>query len=127
MMVLENQIFHYSSSTLCSITRNFAIDQNGILAISCSYNNIIYLYTSNGTYTGQSWQSPVYYPNSINFDSNGNLVISNYYGLYIFNSDPFIQTIDNSSTFTSCDYCFNKSEVVLFYLTETINLLFLKI
>ncbi len=127
MMVLKNQIFHHSFSTFCYNIRNFAIDQNGILAICCSYNNIIYLYTSNGTYTGQSWQSPVNYHNSINFDSNGNLVISNYYGLYIFKSDPFIQTIDNSSTFTSCDFCFNKSEVVLFYLTQTINLFFLKI
>ncbi len=126
IMVLENQIFNHSFSTYCYYIRNFAIDQNGILAISCSYNNIIYLYTSNGTYTGQSWQSPVYYPNSINFDSNGNLVISNYYGLYIFKSDPFIQTIENSSTFTSCDFCFNKSEVVLFYLTQAINLFFFK-
>jgi hypothetical protein len=127
MMVLENQIFHHSFSTFCDSIRNFAIDQNGILAISCSYNNIFYLYNNNGSFKGQSWQSPVYYPNSINFDSNGNLVISNYYGLYIFNSDPFIQTIDNSSTFTSCDFCFNKSEVVLFYLTQAINLFFLKI
>jgi hypothetical protein len=52
MMVLENQILNHSFSTLCIYIQNFAIDQNGILAISCSCNNIIYLYTSNGTYTG---------------------------------------------------------------------------
>ena len=47
IMVLENQIFHHSFSTLCSYIRNFAIDQNGILAISCD-TGIIYLYTANG-------------------------------------------------------------------------------
>jgi hypothetical protein len=107
MMVLENQIFHHSFSTLCSIIQNFAIDQKGILAISC-YTGIIYLYTANGTYTGQSWQSPANSLESINFDSNGNLVISNYYGLYIFNSETLIQTIENSTTFTTCDYCLIK-------------------
>jgi hypothetical protein len=126
IMVLENQIFNHSFSTYCYYIRNFEIDQNGILAISC-HTGVIYLYTRNGTYTGQSWQSPIYYPSSISFDSNGNPVISDDHGLYIFNSDPFIQTIDYSSTFTSSDYCFNKSEVVLFYLTQTINLFFLKI
>ncbi len=107
MMVLENQIFHHSFSTLCSYIRNFAIDQNGILAISC-LNGLIYLYNINGTYTGQSWQSPIYNLNSIKFDNNGNLVISNQYGLYIFNSEPLNQTIENSTTFLSCDYCLIK-------------------
>jgi hypothetical protein len=114
MMVLENQIFHHSFSTLCSSIRNFAIDQNGILAISCSNSywfdlfGLIYLYNINGTYTGQSWPSPIYSLNSIKFDNNGNLVISNQYGLYIFNSEPRIQTNENSTSFTTCDYCVIK-------------------
>jgi ligand-binding sensor domain-containing protein len=107
MMVLKNQIFHHSFSTLCVDIKNFAIDQNGILAISCS-NGLIYLYNNNGSYKGQSWQSPVYNLLSIGFDSNGNLVISNYYGLYIFNSEPLIQTVENSTTFTTCDFCLIK-------------------
>jgi hypothetical protein len=114
MMVLENQIFHHSFPTLCSYIRNFAIDQNGILAITC-HTGVIHLYTTNGTYTGQSWQSPVFYPESINFDISGNLVISNYYGLYIFNSEPLIQTVENSNSFTTCDHCLYESKVVLFY------------
>jgi hypothetical protein len=107
MMVLENQIYHHSFSTLCTV-QNFAIDQNGILAISCSYDNIIYLYSTKGAYTGQTWPSPVNNLNSIRFDNNGNLVISNYYGLYIFNSEPRFQTIENSTSFTTCDYCVIK-------------------
>ncbi len=118
MMVLENQIFHHSFSTLCYYIQNFAIDQNGILAISC-YTGAIYLYITNGTYTGQSWQSPIYNLMSISFDINGNLVISNYYGLYIFNSEPLIRTIENSTTFNTCDFCLMKGK--LFYSLNLIH------
>ena len=51
VMVFENQIFNHSFSTFCDSIRNFAIDQNGILAISCS-NGLIYLYNNNGSYKG---------------------------------------------------------------------------
>ena len=93
MMVLVNQIFRFSFSTFCSIIRTFTIDQNGVLAIYCE-TGIIYLYNSNGTYTVQSLQSPIYYPISINFDSSGNLVISNYHGLYIFSSLIIAQSVN---------------------------------
>ncbi len=126
-MVLENQTYHHSFSTLCSIIQNFAIDKNGILAISCD-TGIIYLYNTNGTYTGQSWQSPANSLESINFDSNGNLVISNLYGLYIFNSEPLVQIIENSTTFTTCDYCLNKGYkfFYFYFLNLILRNLFLK-
>ena len=109
MMVLENQIFRFSFPTLCTSIKTFAIDQNGILAINC-YSSIIYLYQSNGTYTNQSCQIPIANPLSINFDSMGNLIVSNSYGLYIFNSLPVIQPVVNPRIFTICDYCLVKGD-----------------
>ena len=99
IMVLKNKIFDHSFSTLCTQIKTFAIDKNEIFAVNCyagviaNSNNIIYLYNSNGTYTGQSWRNPVIYSKSISFDGIGNLVISNYYGLYIFNQLPMIKTL----------------------------------
>jgi hypothetical protein len=86
VMVLENQIFNHSFSTLCSIIRNFAIDQNGILAISCD-TGIIYLYTANGfikyhfmrvNYMNKSISTHAY-PKFITFDSNYRFLITSYY------------------------------------------------
>ena len=109
MMLLQNQTYLHSFKTLCSQIRTFSIDQNGVLAINC-YDNYIYLYNSTGNYTGQSWNSPTYNPFSISFDAIGNLIISNYYGLYIFNS--LVQMPVNSNTFTTCDYCIIKGKVL---------------
>ena len=115
IMVLQNQTFDHSFSTLCSYIQTFAVDKNGILAINCY--SIIYLYNVNGTYTGQSWQSPISYSMSINFDINGDLIISNYYGLYVFSA--LVQTSVNSSSFssfTTSDSCLIKGLFLIKFL-----------
>jgi hypothetical protein len=59
-MVLKNEIVALIFSTVCTTIQALEIDQSGIMALNCYIwpSSIIYLYDSNGTFTGQTWVSP---------------------------------------------------------------------
>ncbi len=113
IMILDNEVYNRSFQTLCSTIKTFAIDQNGVIAVNCYDTiNYIYLYNSNGSYTGQSWLSPIPNVNSISLDNFGHLIITSEYGLYIFSTTTSIFTTKNYSTTYSC---FKNSIINNFY------------
>ena len=57
-----------------NIIRSILFDQFGYFASTCEDSNKLYLYTSNGTYTGKSLETP-FYAEFIQFDSVGRFVL----------------------------------------------------
>ncbi len=73
--VIENNLVVKNITTLCPgwIT-SILIDANELMAVLCLNQNKLYLYSTNGSYTGKSMttsSSPQY----INFDLNGHFII----------------------------------------------------
>ena len=123
IMVLHNEIFKSSISTVCSDITALAIDQFGIIAISCFSGSVCYIYLYSAkttTFTGQSWQSPLIYVTNIGFDGIGNLIISTYYGLHFFTKSTItIQTPSNNNySHTLCDFCILKGKVSYFLINK---------
>lgn len=113
VIVLKNENLYYTFNTLCASIRTLAIDQYGIIALNCygKPNNTIYLYTINGSFTGQSWQAPVLQATQINFDNYGNLVVSAYNTIYVFSSSPVVTNETSAiryNNFCVLDSCLKK-------------------
>jgi hypothetical protein len=74
--VLENNLVVKTITTLCTGTiTSIVIDINELMAALCYSNNMLYLYTTNGSYTGKNMTTP---SNSrfMNYDLNGHLIIA---------------------------------------------------
>ncbi len=74
--VLENNLVVKSITTLCPgrIT-SIVIDSNELMAVLCNFNSMLYLYTTNGSYTGKNMTTPLG-PKFINYDLNGHFIIA---------------------------------------------------
>jgi hypothetical protein len=74
--VLENNLVVKSITTLCNgwIT-SIVIDANELMGVLCYSNNMLYLYTTNGSYTGKSMTTPSN-PRFMNYDLNGHFIIA---------------------------------------------------
>ena len=81
--VLQNETLSYTFQTLCTSITRLKIDQFGYIAVLCS-TNTIYLYYTNGVYTGTAWTSPFSSTVDIGFDASGNLVIAANNGLFLY-------------------------------------------
>jgi hypothetical protein len=73
--VLENNLVVKTITTLCPgwIT-SIIIDTNELMAVLCLSNSMLYLYTTNGSYTGIKMATPNS-PNYMNYDLNGHFII----------------------------------------------------
>ena len=66
-----------------SLVGSLIFDKNGYLAVTSSSLNAIYIYNSNGTYTGKSMKT-AQYPYYTSFDSKGHLVIMSLFQISIY-------------------------------------------
>ena len=60
-------------------------DSNGYMATSCYDSYKLYLFSSNGSFTGQSITSSFYYPRYIGFDSKGRFIQMSMQQISIYN------------------------------------------
>jgi hypothetical protein len=73
--VLENNFVVKNITTLCTRTiTSIVIDANELMAVLCS-NNMLYLYTTNGSFTGKNMTTSTY-PRFMNYDLNGQFIIA---------------------------------------------------
>ncbi len=74
--VLENSMVFKNITTLCNgYISSIVIDANELMAVLCYSNNMLYLYTTNGSYTGKSMTTPSG-PRFMNYDLNGDFIIA---------------------------------------------------
>jgi hypothetical protein len=55
------------------------------MAVACGEFHNLYLFYSNGTFTGMNFKTVAQYPQSIRFDSNGNFVVVSDNQINIYN------------------------------------------
>lgn len=90
ILALQNDLIVSIISTTCSSITSLKIDQYGNIAIVCS-NDIISIYSINDkTFSNISWISAVANINDIEFDSNGNLVLTAQNGIFLINNQTQI-------------------------------------
>ncbi len=82
IMILKDEAFNSGIQTVCSSIDSFAINKHGEIAVLCSSD--VYVYSTNGTYLGVNWTSPIENTTSIGFDGSGNFILTAYSGVYIF-------------------------------------------
>jgi hypothetical protein len=51
------------------------IDSNDLMGVLCYDDNMLYLHTTNGSYTGKNMTTPLY-PRFMNYDLNGHFIIA---------------------------------------------------
>jgi hypothetical protein len=74
--VLENNLVVKNITTLCSGTiTSIVIDTNELMGVLCWDNNILYLYATNGSYTGKNMSTSTN-PRFMNYDLNGHFIIA---------------------------------------------------
>jgi hypothetical protein len=73
--VIENNLVVNSITTLCNgwIT-SIVIDSNDLMGVLCWSNSMLYLYSTNGSYTGNNMATPSS-PRYVNYDLNGHFII----------------------------------------------------
>jgi hypothetical protein len=82
--VVENNLVVKNITTMCiSYIRSIVIDTNELMAVLCNSDNTLYLYTTNGSYTGISMTTPLS-SRFISYDLNGYFIISNANQINIF-------------------------------------------
>jgi hypothetical protein len=82
--VVENNLVVKNITTMCtSYIRSIVIDANDLMGVLCWINSMLYLYTTNGSYTGKSITTPLS-PRFISYDLNGYFIISNANQINIF-------------------------------------------
>ena len=77
-----NEVSFFYFNTACSSSISSAIDSFGVIAVLC--NQIIHLYSINGTYLNVSITNSISNPYQIGFDGFGYLIISASDGLHVF-------------------------------------------
>jgi hypothetical protein len=110
IMVLKDEVEICTITTLCATINTISIDSFGIIAVNCpSYiQNNIYLYNSNGSYTGTTWISPVPTITKIGYDHMGNLIMAARYGLFFLSQTSQLHEITNPIGLSSNDVCIVK-------------------
>jgi hypothetical protein len=88
ILVIQNEMiinqFNGCNGDSVQLT-SILFDQYGYMATICSDpTNKLYLYNSNGTYTGTSLSTPVN-PRYIGFDTKGRFILISYYQMIIYN------------------------------------------
>jgi hypothetical protein len=74
--VLENNLVVKNITTLCnSIITSILIDKNDLMGVLCFDNSILYLYSTNGSYTGKNITTSSG-PRFMNYDLNGHFIIA---------------------------------------------------
>jgi hypothetical protein len=74
--VIENNLVVKNITTLCTGTiSSIIIDANDQMAVLCYSNSMLYLYTTNGSYTGKNMTTPSN-PRFMSFDLNGHFIIA---------------------------------------------------
>ncbi len=74
--VIENNSIVKSIITLCTgYFTSILIDANDLMGVLCLSNSMLYLYTTNGSYTGKN-MTKLKYPVFMNYDLNGHFIIA---------------------------------------------------
>jgi hypothetical protein len=74
--VLENNLVVKNITTLCTARiTSIVIDANELIGVLCRVNDMLYLYSTNGSYTGTNMTTPLY-PVFMNYDLNGHFIIA---------------------------------------------------
>ncbi len=74
--VIENNLVVKSITTLCTgFISSILIDKNELMGVLCFSNSMLYLYTTNGSYTGKNMTTPSN-ARFINYDLNGHFIIT---------------------------------------------------
>jgi hypothetical protein len=82
--VLENNLVVKTITTLCTgLINSIVIDENELMAVLCNGNNMLYLYSTNASYTGKNMTTPLY-PVFTNYDLNGNFIIAGSYQINLY-------------------------------------------
>ncbi len=73
--VVENNLVVKNITTLCiGFISSIVIDANDLMAVLC-FGNMLYLYSTNGSYTGKNMTTPSL-PRFMNYDLNGHFIIA---------------------------------------------------
>ncbi len=82
--VVENNLVIKNITTLCiGWITSIVIDANEFMAVLCYNNNILYLYTTNGSYTGKNVTTPSL-PIYMNYDHYGHFIIAGKYQINVY-------------------------------------------
>jgi hypothetical protein len=82
--VIENNLVVKTITTLCTgWISSIVIDTNDLMAVLCHSNNMLYLYSTNGSYTGKSMATPSF-PRFMNYDQNGNFIIAGSFQINLY-------------------------------------------
>ncbi len=74
--VVENNLVVKNIPTFCTgWISSIVIDKNELMGVLCSTNNMLCLYTTNGSYAGKNMTTPSL-PKFSNYDLNGNFIIA---------------------------------------------------
>jgi hypothetical protein len=73
--VIENNLVVKTITTLCTYWINsIIIDTNELMAVLCYTDDMLYLYSTNGSYTGKNMNYPLY--KFMNYDLNGHFILA---------------------------------------------------
>ncbi len=82
--VLENNLVVENITTLCTgYISSIVIDSNDLMGVLCWNNNMLYLYTTNGSYTDKNMTTPSL-PRFMNYDLNGHLLIAGSFQINLY-------------------------------------------
>jgi hypothetical protein len=79
-----NQVINVQKG-LSTIITSIIFDEYDYMAVACGEFHNLYLFYSNGTFTGMNFKTVAQYPQSIRFDSNGNFVVVSDNQINIYN------------------------------------------
>jgi hypothetical protein len=84
LSVLENNLVVKNITTLCTgWISSIVIDANELMGVLCFSDSILYLYSTNGSYTGKNMTTPTS-PRFLNYDLNGHFIIASYYQINVY-------------------------------------------
>ncbi len=83
--VLENNLVVKNITILCSggWISSIVIDSNDLMGVLCTSNSMLYLYTTNGSYTGKNMITPSL-PRCMSYDLNGYFIIAGRYQINLY-------------------------------------------
>jgi hypothetical protein len=82
--VLENNLVVKTIKTLCTgFISSIVFDTNELMAVLCNYDSMLYLYSTNGSYTGKNMTTPLW-SGFMNYDLNGNFIIAGKYQINLY-------------------------------------------
>ena len=114
ILVYQNESYFSKITTFCISIKASIIDQTGNMAVLCG-SDVIYIYSSNGSYLGVNWTSIVPSLIDLSFDSSGNFVLVASNGVFLLNNQT--RTTNNSGISIDSSCIINSEFINILYLS----------